>query len=62
MKIPSLYSMIIQSEDRKRTAIETLIYGLLICSGIVSIFTAAVQPVTVPSHLTANGRSSEYRA
>ena len=62
MKIPSLYSMIVQSEDRKRTAIETLIYGLLICSSIVAICSAAVQPVTVPSHLTANEQPYEQRA
>ena len=62
MKIPSLYSMIVQAEDRKRTAIEALIYGLLICSGIVSIGAAAIQPVTVPSHLTANDQPVEYRA
>jgi len=54
--------MIVQSEDRKRTAIETLIYGLLICSGIVAICSAAVQPVTVPSHLTANDQPYEQRA
>jgi len=54
--------MIVQSEDRKRTAIETLIYGLLICSSIVAICSAAVQPVTVPSHLTANEQPYEQRA
>ena len=61
MKTPTLYNMIVQAEDRKRTAVETLIYAVLTLSVVVSIAAAAVQPVVTP-RLTANQTFTEYRA
>jgi hypothetical protein len=54
--------MIVQAEDKNRTAVETLIYVLLILSAVVSIGVAAVQPVSVPRHTAANNPNVEYRA
>jgi len=44
------YDLIVQSEDKSRTLIETIIYALFILSAIVSIWQFAVQPIIVPSH------------
>jgi hypothetical protein len=60
MKKPTLYNMIAQSEDRSRTAVETLIYVLLILSAVVSIGAAALQPVAVSSGFTASDAVNEY--
>lgn len=37
-----------ESEDRSRSVIEALIYGLFILSAVLSIFRVAAQPVVVP--------------
>lgn len=62
MRTPNLYNMVVQSEDRSRTALETVIYLLLILSAVVSISSAAIQPVTVLPKLTANNCVTGYRA
>ena len=63
MKTPTLYNMIVEAEDKNRTAVETLIYVLLILSAVVSIGVAAVQPVgAAPRHFAANNTNIEYRA
>ena len=62
MKTPTLYNMIVQAEDKNRTAIETLIYALLILSAVASIWSAAVQRVTVPVHYAAGTAMSDKRA
>lgn len=46
----STYDMIVESEDKSRTLIETLIYALFILSAIISIWQFVVQPIVVPSH------------
>jgi hypothetical protein len=43
------YDLIVASEDKNRTAIETVIYVLFILSAVVSIWHSAVQPIVVPS-------------
>ncbi len=44
------YDLILASEaeDKKRNAVETLIYSLFILSAVFSIFQFAAQPVVVP--------------
>ena len=44
------YDLIMQSEDKNRAVLETVIYALFILSGIVSIWQFVVQPIVVPSH------------
>ena len=59
MKTPMLYSLILKSEDKKRMFAETVIYAVLLLSAVASVFSAAVQPVVVPSRITAV--TLEYR-
>ena len=47
---PTTYDLIVQSEDKNRSLLETVIYALFILSAIVSIWQFVVQPVVVPSH------------
>jgi hypothetical protein len=44
------YDLIMESEDKNRTAFETVIYVLFILSAVVSILQFLVQPIVVPSH------------
>jgi hypothetical protein len=44
------YDLIVESEDKNRTALETVIYLLFILSAVVSILNFVVQPIVVPSH------------
>ena len=44
------YDLIVESEDKNRTLMETVIYALFILSAIVSIWQFVVQPIVVPSH------------
>ena len=58
----STYDLIVQSEDKKRTVMESVICALLIGSAVFSILQVATQPVTMPRHVAANSISVEYRA
>ena len=44
------YDLIMESEDKNRTLLETVIYVLFIVSAVVSILQFVVQPIVVPSH------------
>ena len=44
------YDLIVQSEDKNRMLMETVIYALFTLSAIVSIWQFVVQPIVVPSH------------
>jgi hypothetical protein len=44
------YDLIVESEDKNRTLLETVIYALFTLSAIVSIWQFVVQPIVVPSH------------
>ena len=48
--IANTYDLIVASEDKNRTLIETVIYLLFILSAVVSILQFVVQPIVVPSH------------
>jgi hypothetical protein len=41
-----------ESEDRRRSAAEVVIYAVFVLSAVVSIITAASQPISVPSRIT----------
>ncbi len=58
------YDLIVaaESEDKGRSAIETLIYALFIVSAIVSIISAAAQSVVMPSHVTVKDCKAQYCA
>ena len=58
------YDLIIaaESEDKGRTRIETLIYALFILSAVVSIISAAAQPVVAPSRLALKECKTQYCA
>ena len=51
-----------QLEDKRNTLVETLIYGSLLVSVVVSIICAAVQPVIVPKGTVIKTAETEYRA
>ena len=44
------YDLIVESEDKNRTLLETAIYALFTLSAIVSIWQFVVQPIVLPSH------------
>jgi hypothetical protein len=44
------YDLIVESEDKNRSLLETVIYALFILSAIVSIWQFVAQPIVVPSH------------
>ena len=50
MHTANTYDLIVESEDKNRTALETVIYVLFILRALVSILQFVVQPVVVPSH------------
>ena len=50
MHTANTYDLIVESEDKNRTALETVIYVLFILSAVVSILQFVVQPIVVPSH------------
>ena len=62
MKNPTLYDMARQLEDKRNTLVETLVYGSLLVSVVVSIIYAAVQPVIVPDGTVIKTAETEYRA
>ncbi len=50
----STYAMLVRSEQEERSIYETLVYGLMIFSAVVSIWQLALQPVVVPTSLVSN--------
>ena len=47
------YDLIVESEDKSGTLLETVIYVLFILSAVVSIFQFVVQPIVVPVQTAA---------
>jgi hypothetical protein len=58
------YDLIVAAEleDKRRSVIEILIYALFIVSAIVSIVSAAAQPVITPSRLAVKECKAQYCA
>jgi len=48
----STYAMLVRSEERERSVSETIVYGLLILSTVLTVWQAAQMPVTVPENLS----------
>jgi hypothetical protein len=44
----STYALLVQSEDKKRSLLETIAYGLFILSAVAAIWQFALQPVNFP--------------
>ena len=62
MKNPTLYNMTRQLEDQRDTLLETLVYGSLLLSVVVSIVFAVIQPVFVPGDVVNKTAATEHRA
>jgi len=62
MKNPTLYDIAGQPEDKRSALLETLVYGSLLLSVVVSIIYAAVQPVILAGGTVTKTAETEYRA
>lgn len=51
--LKSTYELVIESEDKNRSALETLIYALFILSAVFSIWQFAIQPVITPTGIVS---------
>jgi hypothetical protein len=53
--LKSTYELVVESEyeDKNRSVLETVIYALFILSAVFSIWQFAIQPVVVPTSVTA---------
>ena len=62
--VANTYDLIVaaESEDKRRSAIETLIYVLFIVSAVVSIISAAAQPVVTPTSVVLKECKAQYCA
>lgn len=50
----STYALLVRSEEKSRSQLETLIYGLLVVSAVFSIWQFAHQSVILPTDKMAN--------
>jgi hypothetical protein len=41
----STYALLVRSEDRRRSLVETILYGLVILSAVIAILQFADQPI-----------------
>ncbi len=55
----STYALLLRSEEKQRTASETMAYVLLILSAVFSIWQIAHQPFTVPTNLIHSVSASQ---
>ena len=51
----STYALLVRSEEKNRTLLETLVYAILILSAVFSIWQFAHQSVAFPLDKVANG-------
>ena len=58
MKNRSTYALLVQSEEKSRNILETVLYGLFALSAVVSIWQFAEQPSALPLERvgTVNGQ------
>jgi hypothetical protein len=45
----STYALLVRSEERNRSALETVLYSTFILSVVVAIWQFAHQPITIPA-------------
>jgi hypothetical protein len=48
----STYALLVRSEDKERSLLETIAYGLFILSAVAAIWQFALQPVNFPVSAT----------
>jgi len=62
--VANTYDLIVaaESEDKGRSAIETLIYALFVVIAIISIISAAAQSVAMPSRVAVKDCNAQYCA
>lgn len=62
--VANTYDLIVaaESEDKGRSVIETLIYALFILSAVVSIVSAAAQPVVAPHRVAVKECKAQHCA
>ncbi len=60
-KFESTYALIVRSEERERSASETVAFALLIMSALFSSWQITRQPFTVPTNLQ-HGRTVQVQA
>ncbi len=48
----STYALLVRSEDRERSILETIVYGLFILSAVAAIWQFAQQPINFPVSAT----------
>ena len=58
----STYAMLVRSEEKERNVSETLVYGLMILSAVVSIWQVALQPIVVPTNLVRSASLTQTDA
>jgi hypothetical protein len=60
MKTDTTYALLVQSEEKGRSIMETAVYALLGLSVVLSIFQFAQQPDRLPTTLTIQACESSY--
>jgi hypothetical protein len=60
--LPFTYSLLVRSEEKSRSVLETAVYTLCILSSVFSIWQAAQQPITLPSTIATPTVASVQRA
>ena len=58
----STYALLVRSEEKSRSLLETLVYGLLILSAVFSIWQFAHQPVVLPTEKITGAPSEAIEA
>ena len=60
MNNDTTYALLVQSEEKGRSIMETVVYALLGLSVVLSIFQFAQQPDRLPTTVTTQGSDSSY--
>ena len=50
----STYALLVRSEEKSRSLLETIAYSLVVLSAVFSIWQVAHQPVILPSNITTD--------
>jgi hypothetical protein len=58
----STYDLLVESEDKSRTVIESVIYMLFVLSAVISIAQFAMQPVIVPGSVAMKTAETHVQA
>ena len=58
MKTQSIYSLLVQSQEKGRSIFETAVYAIVILSTVAAVFQSASQAVIVPAQAAVNPTSA----